>query len=109
MSVSHLKLLPEPQERYWEEWSSHVQETPEQVGKLLVAAGFLIAAGIRLSYTVPGLSPSPASISFGLFPEPEGRWVVWRQFGDQLVSNDISRHTYRHNRPSIQTARPRSS
>ena len=37
--------LPENQrERFEEEWQSHVSEVPGKVGKLLVAAGFLIAA-----------------------------------------------------------------
>lgn len=37
--------LPENQrERFEEEWQSHVSEVPGKVGKLFVAAGFLIAA-----------------------------------------------------------------
>jgi hypothetical protein len=37
--------LPENQrERYEEEWQSHINDVPGQIGKLLVAAGFSIAA-----------------------------------------------------------------
>jgi hypothetical protein len=37
--------LPEgKRERFLEEWQSHVNEVPGQIGKLLVAAGFLLAA-----------------------------------------------------------------
>jgi hypothetical protein len=37
--------LPEHQrERFEEEWQSHVNDVPGQVGKILVAMGFLIAA-----------------------------------------------------------------
>jgi hypothetical protein len=46
-----VRRLPENRrERFGEEWQSHINDVPGQVGKLLVAVGFFIAAyDIRLS------------------------------------------------------------
>jgi hypothetical protein len=82
---SVLKLPAELQERYREEWSSHVQEVPGEVGKLFVAAGFLRAASdMRGIDSAPEHSPSPATGTLGLLPEPEARWGT---FGVSLLTN----------------------
>jgi hypothetical protein len=40
-----IRLLPEEHhERLNEEWRSHVNDTPGQIGKIIVAAGFLVAS-----------------------------------------------------------------
>jgi hypothetical protein len=83
---SVLRLPAELRDRYKEEWSSHVQEIPGEVGKLLVAAGFLRAAsGIqRDCCPAPDLThPLPVNM-FALLPEDEGRWG---SFGVSLASN----------------------
>jgi hypothetical protein len=82
---SVVKLPAELRERYREEWSSHVQEVPGEVGKLFVAAGFLRAASaMREIDRAPEHSPSSAIGTFGLLPEPEGRWGT---FGISLLTN----------------------
>ncbi len=106
---SALKLPLELQERYREEWSSHVEEVPGQVGKLLVAAGFLTAArGIRLSHTVPDLSPSPANL-WPVAGAGGALGIVLRELGDQPRGNDMPCSTYRRSAPSTQTTQHQRS
>ncbi len=84
-------ILPEDQrERYGEEWLGHIGEIPGDIGRVVVAIGFVFAGlviGIdRREQTQVGASAgpsdrvgrstySPGRLNFGLLPEPEYRSV----------------------------------
>jgi hypothetical protein len=77
-----VRFLPEDQrERFREEWLGHVSEIPGDVGKFVVALGFIHAGlGIRLEHceqdevVLSEYSPWVHGLeTMGLLPEPEGR------------------------------------
>jgi hypothetical protein len=78
-----VRFLPQDQrERFREEWLGHVSEIPGDVGKLVVALGFVHAGfGIRLEHceqeevALSEYSPwvPEREAMMGLLPEPEGR------------------------------------
>jgi hypothetical protein len=74
-----VRLLPEDQrERYSEEWSSHVIEVPGRIGKIVAAAG-LVLASLRINLQLSGQEGieagdhepyEPGRSNFGPLPEP---------------------------------------
>lgn len=100
-----LRLPEDKRERYREEWSAHVSDTPGEIGKWLVALGYLRAARImRASAAERG--PLSARMARALFlvivlPLPALRKLLGDRWSPQLlirgveniwaVANDIGR------------------
>jgi hypothetical protein len=72
--------LPENQrERFREEWESHVNEVPGKIGKLLCAAGFLVAAQKIASIGKRSVVQHRGEVftsTYGLLAPVDGREVV---------------------------------
>jgi hypothetical protein len=86
-------LLPlDQRERYGEEWPGHIDEIPGDIGRVLVAIGFVFAglaispdsseqdradASVERPVRARGMKYIPGRSNFGLLPEPEGRSLAF--------------------------------
>jgi hypothetical protein len=75
------RLREDQRERYAEEWRSHINETPGEIGKLIVGFGLLLAA-----WKLSRISPKPRTYRIEEYVSALRAAILWRRRINKIPS-----------------------